>query len=127
MNSPENNRCCGNGSWVGILAAIGGCLIFAFLVFKMREYTTPAPLGAERAAERAKARAEFKALDAESLATAGWVDQGKGLVRLPIDDALVLWENKSRDPASARKELIERATKAAEVPPPPPPEPSPFE
>jgi hypothetical protein len=94
----------------------------------MRHYTQPAALGEDRAAVRAKALAELRAAEAEALANAGWIDQGKGLVRLPIDEAMKLVETQwGKNPSLARSNLIARVEKATYTPPPPPPKPSQFE
>jgi hypothetical protein len=120
MNDCEtDNKCCGRNCAITV-AVVVACLIFAGLVWKMRQYTTPAPLGAERMAERAKALGELRAAEADALQNPGWIDQTKGLVRLPIADAMKLAEREWQDPAKARADLIARATKAAFVPPPPP-------
>jgi anti-sigma-K factor RskA len=96
------------------------CLIFAALVWKTRQYTTPTALGAERAAERAKALVELRAAETDALNNVAWIDQGKGLVRLPIADALKLAEKQWQNPAQARAALNDRVEKAFFVPPPKP-------
>ena len=103
------------------------CLIFAGLVWQMREYTTPPPLGAVRAAERAKALADLRAEEAIALNNVGWVDQAKGVVRLPIADAVKLAEKQWQNPAKARADLIARVEKATALPPKAPEKPSQFE
>jgi hypothetical protein len=103
------------------------CLIFAALVWKTRQYTTPAPLGAVRAAERAKALAEVRDADAQALNNVGWVDQAKGVVRLPIAEAMKLTESRAKNPAQARADLIARVEKATALPPKAPEKPSAFE
>ena len=122
MNSePARER-----SGLAYAIAILGCfLIVAGLVLAMRHYSQPAPLGANRAAERSKALAELRAGEAEALNNVGWVDQSKGLVRLRIQDAMNLVEKEWANPAAARSNLISRVEKAN--PPPPKPAPSPFE
>ena len=60
---------------IGIL---GSFLIVAALVWAMRHYTQPPPLGEDRVALRKKALAELRAAEAEELNTYGWLDQGKG-------------------------------------------------
>jgi hypothetical protein len=55
------------------------------------------------------------------------VDQGKGLVRLPIVEAMKLVERKWQNPAEARKDLIARVEKATALPPKAPEKPSAFE
>lgn len=122
----SDKKSCGK-SFSITAAVVIVCLIFAALVWKTRQYTTPAPLGAERAAERAKALVELRASETDALTTVGWVDQGKGIVRLPIADALKLAEKQWQNPAQARATLHDRVEKAFYVPPPPPPKPSAFE
>ncbi len=107
------------------LAILGSFLIVAALVWAMHKYTEPAPLGANRAAERARALAEMRAAEADALNNVGWVDQGKGIVRLRIEDAMKLVERSWQNPPAARSNLLERVAKAN--PPPPKPAPSPFE
>lgn len=121
-----DNKCCGRNCSITVAVVIA-CLIFVGLVWKMREYTTPAPLGAERAAERSKALGELRGVEADALNNAGWVDQTKGLVRLPIEEAKKLAEREWQNPAQARSNLIARVEKANFVPPKPPEKPSPFE
>jgi hypothetical protein len=78
-------------------------------------------LGANRAAERAKALAEIRAAEQQALNTTGWIDKGKGVVRLRIDDALRIMEHEwPKNPAATRSNLFERVAKATAVPPKPP-------
>ena len=117
MNSSEtDNQCCGR-SYSVTVAAVLACLIFAALVWKTRQYTTPAPLGTERGAERARALMELHAIETEALNNAGWVDQTKGLVRLPIAEAMKLTEREWQNPAKARADLLARVEKANAKPP----------
>jgi len=108
-------------------AILGAFLIVAALVFAMRHYLITPPLNANRAAERAAALKELRAAEADSLNNVGWIDQGKGIVRLPIANAMQLAEREWQNPAAARSNLIARVEKATYVPPPPPPKPSAFE
>lgn len=127
MNEHDSDSsCCGRGFSV-TLAVVLVCLIFAALVWKMRQYTTPAPLGAARATERANALAELRAAEADALNNVGWVDPAKGLVRLPITNAMSLVEVKWQNPAKARADLIARVEKATALPPKAPEKPSAFE
>ncbi len=107
------------------LAILGSFLIVAALVWAMHKYTEPAPLGANRAAERARALGEMRAAEADALNNVGWIDQGKGIVRLRIEDAMKLVERSWQNAPAARSNLLERVAKA--YPPPPKPAPSPFE
>lgn len=123
----NGNACkCGEKAVFGI-AILGAFLIVALLVLAMKHYSQVPPLNANRAAERARALAEMRAADADALANPGWVDQGKGIVRLPIDTAMNLVLQNWKNPSAARTNLIEREEKASYVPPPPKPKPSEFE
>lgn len=128
MNSSceSETKSCGKSFSVTVAVVIV-CLIFAALVWKTRQYTTPAPLGAERAVVRSKALVELRASETDALTTVGWVDKGKGIVRIPIADALKLAEKQWQNPAQARATLNDRVEKAFFVPPPPPAKPSAFE
>jgi len=123
MNSSSDleNNCCSRSISI-TTAVVIVCLIFAALVWKTRQYTTPPALGAERAAERAKALAELRAAETDALQNVGWIDQSKGLVRIPIAEAMKLTEKQWQNPAQARAELKARVQKAFYVPPPPPSE-----
>ena len=88
MNPAEmDNSCCqsaGKGRGFSVtVAVVITCLIFAALVWKMRQYTTPPALGAARIAERTKALADVRAAEAEGLNNVGWIDPAKKIVRLP--------------------------------------------
>ena len=107
------------------LAILGSFLIVAALVWAMHKYTEPAPLGANRAAERARALEEMRAAESDALNNVAWVDQPKGIVRLRIEDSMKLVERSWQNPPAARSNLLERVAKA--YPPPPKPAPSPFE
>ena len=110
-----------------LLAILGSFLIVAALVWAMQRYSQPPPLGQERIALRKKALAEMRAAEASELGSYGWIDQGKGVVRLPIDEAMKLVLRDWQNPAAARSNLIARVEKAVAVAPPAPPKPSPYE
>jgi hypothetical protein len=110
-----------------VIGILGCFLIVAALVWAMRHYTQPAPLGEDRVAVRKKALAELRQAEAEELNNYGWVDQGKGVVRLPIAEAMKLSLREWQNPAAARSNLIARVEKATAAPPKAPEKPSPFE
>jgi hypothetical protein len=119
-----------NGARTGLAYAagiLGSFLIVAALAWAMHRYTQPAPLGEDRAAERAKALVEMRAAETEALHTTAWIDPAKGIVRLRIEDAMQLVEREWQDPAAARSKLIMRVEKATAPPPKVPEKPSPFE
>jgi len=117
----------GRRVWPVALAVIVASLIFAVLVKKMQQYAPPTAPDAARKAERAKALAELRAVETDALANPGWIDQTKGLVRLPIAEAMKLAEREWQNPDQARSNLIARVEKATALPPKPPEQPSPFE
>lgn len=128
MQEIENTSVGQGRGWAALLAVVGACLIFAALVWQMKKYTQPAPAVDEaRKAERAKARAELTAAETEALNNVGWIDQTKGLVRLPIAEAMKLTERAWQNPAQARSNLIARVEKATALPPKAPEKPSEFE
>ena len=77
------------------------------------EWSVPVPaIDADRAAVRAKALAEIRAAETQALNHAGWIDENRGLVRLPIDVAMQITEREWQDPAAARSNLTARVEKA---------------
>jgi hypothetical protein len=104
------------------LAVIGAFLIVAGLVWVMINYTRPEPLGEDRAAVRLKTLTDVRNADAEVLYNSGfvWEDQTKGIVRLPITNAMELSLRLWQDKAAARSNLVGRVEKKYYVPPPPP-------
>ncbi len=110
-----------------LIGILGSLLIVAALVWAMQRYTQPSPLGEDRIAMRKKALADLRAAEATELESYGWVDQTKGVTRLPINEAMKLALRDWQNPAAARSNLIDRVEKATFVPPPAPAKPSPFE
>jgi len=125
MNSEAPPNRSGLAYAIGIL---GSFLILAALAWAIHHYTQPPPLGEDRAAVRAKALVELRSAEAEALSTPAWIDQAKGIVRLPIADAVNIVQREwSQNPSAARSNLIARVEKATAVPPKAPEKPSPFE
>jgi hypothetical protein len=128
MNSPEREASvpANRTGLIYALTIIGAFLIVGFLVWVMYQFTQPAPLGQNRAAERSKALTELRAYESEQLNNVGWIDPAKGIVRMRIEDAMKIVEQQwGKDPAAARSNLISRVEAAN--PPPPKPAPSVFE
>ena len=109
------------------VAIVGVFLLMAVLVKVMLKTTAPPPVDRGRAAERAKALADVTAAGAETLASFGVVDQGKGIYRLPIEQAMKTVVAEYKNPAAARTNLIARLEKATAVPPKAPEKPSVYE
>ena len=127
MNSSSCKKCdC--VFWAYLVAIAGAFLIVAGLVWAMRYYTAPAPLGEDRADFRRKALAEIRNANEEALNNYGWQDQTRGIVRLPVAQAMKMVELQwGNDPAAARSNLISRVEKATAPLPKVPPKPSAFE
>lgn len=113
--------------WPVGFAFLIACFLFAVIVAAVK-YSTPVPaIDADRAAGRAKALAEIRAAETQALNHPGWVNQDRGLVRLPIDVAMHITEREWQDPAAARSNLTARAEKATAPAPQAPAKPSAFE
>ena len=111
--------------WPVGLAFLVACGLFAALAVKVK-WSAPVPaINADRATVRSKALAEIRAVENRALNQPGWIDQGRGLVRLPIGVAMQIAEREWQNPAAARSNLTARAEKA--VPPPPLPAPAPAQ
>src|SRR6185436_8209471 len=95
----------------------------AGLVYTMYKYAHPAPLGQGRIEERRKALSEIHQAEARGLNEYGWVDQGKGIVSLPIARAKELMLQEYKNPAAVRSNMMARAEIANFVPPKPPEKP----
>src|SRR5689334_4378669 len=112
MNS-ETKNCCSCGAKVAYaVAVLGAILIVVFLDRELKKYTAAPAVDEGRAEQRAKALAEIRNAEADALNNTGWVDPTKGIVRLKIDDAMTLTEQKWKNPAAARADLIARVEKA---------------
>jgi len=101
-----------------VVAVLGAFLIVAWLVWFMRANTQPPPLGEDRVAFRRKTLAEVRNADADVLNNLHyvWQDQPKGIIRMPLKDAMDLSVRLWQDPAAARSNMLARVKKA--YPPP---------
>lgn len=122
MNSPTINRA--SGAAIGLILV---SVIFAVLAVALKLFVSVPALDADRAAVLAKALAEIRATENASLNNTGWIDQPRGIVRLPIETAVQLAAQAWQNPASARADLNARAEKAAAPAPKAPEKPSAFE
>jgi hypothetical protein len=122
MNTENVNRA--SSAATGFIIA---SLIFIALVVVVKFSIHVPDIDADRAVARAKALAEIRAVEDKSLGTVGWIDQARGIVRLPIETAmqetLQAWQN----PAQARADLISRQEIASKPAPVAPAKPNAFE
>jgi hypothetical protein len=103
------------------MAIVGAFLVMSILVALMRHYSTPPSMFAERGAERMKILAEFNAVNEPLLNKYDWQDKDKGFIRVPVERAKELVLEEWKNPAAARSNLIERASREF-APAPKPPE-----
>ncbi len=109
---------------IGIIFVVG-CLLCVALVAIVK-FSTPVPaIDADRAAVIARALAEMHATESKTINAVGWVDESRGVVRLPIETAMQMIAGKSS--AAVRDDLIARAEKAANTAPKVIQKPSAFE
>lgn len=121
------SACCKSKFCLLAIVIIGTLLIVGVLISAMIKYTTPSSLTAERAAFRAKNLAELRAANTEALTTYGYVDAQRGIVRLPIDQAMKLTIAEWQKPSAGRATLLARQVKASAPLPKAPEKPSAFE
>ena len=84
-------------------------------------------IDADRASAISKALFEIHTNETVSLNNPGWIDQPRGIVRLPVVDAMKLAAQEWQNPAQARADLIAREEKASAPLPKAPAKPNPFE
>src|SRR5665213_51372 len=112
------------------VAAIGfvlAAILFVALALIVKLSVGVPAIDADRDAVRSKALAEMRTAEEKSLNTLGWADQSRGIVRLPIDDAMKLAAQAGQNPAQARADLNARAEKAAAPAPVKVAAPNPFD
>jgi hypothetical protein len=113
--------------WPVGFAFLIACFLFTAFVAKL-EWSVPVPaIDADLAAMRARALVEIRAAETQALNQPGWIDESRGLVRLPIAVAMQIAEREWQNPAAARSNLMARVEKAVAPAPPAPAKPNPFE
>jgi hypothetical protein len=122
MNTENVNRA--SSAVTGFIIA---SLIFIALAIVVKFGIHVPAIDADRNAARAKALAEIRATEDKSLTSAGWIDQSRGIVRLPIDTAMQEAAQVRQNPAQARADLISRQENASKPAPVAPAKPSAFE
>jgi hypothetical protein len=122
MNSENINRA--SGAAIGFVVA---SLIFIALVAVVKLSLKVPAIDADRATAISAALFQIRTNEIASLENIGWVDQQRGIVRLPVDAAIQLAAQEWKNPAQARADLIAREEKASAPAPAAPPKPNPFE
>jgi len=112
MNHENVNRSSG--------AAIG--FVIAFVIFlaviAIAKFSISVPaIDADRDATVSKSLVEIRHMENIALENPGWVDQQRGIVRLPIETAMQIAAKEWQNPSQARAGLIAREGKlSAPVP-----------
>ena len=101
--------------------------LFAGLVLWVKCAVSVPAIDADRAALRAKDLMEIRTNADEELNHVGWVDQQRGIVRLPIDVAMKMAAQEWQNPAEARTNLIAREEMATKPLPKPAAPANPFD
>ncbi len=112
MSSDQKENCASAAAYS--IVVLGVFFLAAGMVWEMRSHTQSAPLGEDRAAFRHGILTNVLQTDAEALYNPAysWQDQPKGIVHLPIKDAMQLSLRLWQDPAAGRSNLLSRAQKA---------------
>ena len=126
MNKNEKLASVNHASGAAI-AFIVASVVFAVLVVAVKLLVNVPAIDADRAAIISNVFVEMHTNEIASLENVGWVDQQRGIVRLPIETALQLAEREWKNPAQARADLIARAENAAKPAPKVAPKPNPAE
>jgi hypothetical protein len=122
MNLERTNRA--SAAAIGFLIV---SMIFIALAAALKFSQQVPAIDADRATERSKALAEIRATEEKALSAAAVIDAQRGIVRLPIEDAMKLAAQKWQNPSAARADLNARAEKASAELPKAPEKPSAFE
>lgn len=131
-NETENKSiCCSTKCWSVfgyVVAVVGAILILLGVNAMLRAYTVPVEKdtrearGKERKAEREKIQQKESAENSY-----GWVNQQKGIARLPVERGMELIVAEYANAKTARQNLNARLDKATAQPPKAPEPPSDFE
>ncbi|HZF02323.1 MAG TPA: hypothetical protein VE344_10555 [Methylomirabilota bacterium] len=122
MNHQNVNRA--SGAAIGFVIAF---VIFIALIAIVKFSISVPAIDADRGAAISKSLAEIRKTENNALVNPGWIDEKRGIVRLPIETAMQMAEREWQNPAQARADLIARAEKAAAPAPKTAPKPSKFE
>lgn len=115
------------GVFLRFLLAVGLFCAVAALLWLTWESARPPSIGAERAKLRKANLEEAQSAEAEILTGYGVVNAGKGIYRVPIDQAIQRMIQEWKQPEKARQMMAKRVDLAVAPPPPSPELPSEFE
>lgn len=90
----DKNSCCSCKCGLAARTVLLGFILFLVggigALFLKQGVGTTDTYEAQRAAKRIKTRLEIEAQAKELLTASAWVDQAKGVVRIPLEDAMAL-------------------------------------
>ncbi len=112
---------------ITVIAILASFLLVAFLVRQMVKVLQPALVGADRAAARAKDNADIRSAGVSALDNWGYVDQSKGVARLPIQEAMKLTVQGYQNAGAFHSNMVTRVEKATAAAPKPPEKKSEYE
>ena len=97
---------------------IAACFFVMFyMVRSAYRESNPQPLNHARALERAKVRTQVTGVAVSNLTTVGWVDVAKGIVRLPINQAMKMTVEAYQNPEAAHSNLLARSKQSEKAAP----------
>lgn len=102
------------GFW--FILILVGILFFGWTTRSVYLSSKPEPLSQARDEERIQNLRELQKSAQTTLTTYDWVDEQKGIVRIPIDRAMELVSEEWQDPDAAREKLIQRVEKVTAKP-----------
>lgn len=117
VNNNCGSKCC--RTTVTVVVVLATFLLMGFLVNRMVKLTRPQPVDQARATERAFEGGKIRAEGVEKAKAWGLVDQPRGIVRLPVEDAVKLTLEGYKDAAKFKTDLAARLEKASVAPPKP--------
>jgi hypothetical protein len=91
---------------------LGTFFLLAVLIWAMYRYANPAPVEEARWMERQTNLAQLRVQSREVLHNYAWIDQSRGVVRLPAARAMELLVTEWQNPAAGRSSLLARLEKA---------------
>ncbi len=121
MENVNQTKNCGpcSKTCLTVVVCVATFLLMAFLVNRMVKFTRPQPVDQARATERAVEGSKIRAEGVEKSKSWGLVDAPRGIVRLPVEDAVKLTLEGYKDAAKFKADLTARLEKASVAPPKP--------
>jgi hypothetical protein len=113
--------------WHVGLGFIVASFFFAVFILVVKHSVAVPVIDADRAALRTKDLAEIRTTAAQDLNHPCWIDQSRGVVRLPITLAMKIAAQEWQNPATARSNLIAREEQTTAPAPAAPARANPFE